>query len=91
MKVILLKLMVAKQYCLKIISDARRFVSPIFKDEYKSYSGRFLFVVYWQSCFSQFSFNPLDPMVSIECNVNKRDFKIIGNIFENPELLQSVA
>lgn len=78
----------SKTILVKDNSDARKFVSPIFKNQYKSDNGRFLFIVYWQNCFSQFNFNSLDQMVSIECNVGKRDFEIIGNIYENPELLK---
>ena len=80
----------SKTVLVKDNSDARRFVSPIFKDEYKSDNGRFLFIVFWQNCFSGFLFRAIEKMVSINCEVNSRDFMVKGNIFENPELLDTL-
>ena len=78
-----------KTILVKDNSDARRFVSPIFEDKYKSEIGRFNFKVYWQNSFSCFSFKSIEESVSINCEVNSRDYEIVGNIYENNELLKT--
>lgn len=68
-------------------SNARRYVSSTISDIYEWQHGRSIYTVYWQDVFSQFNFKPIEKGWSIQTDISKRDFEIIGNIYENPELL----
>lgn len=78
----------SKSILVKDHSETRRFVSPTFKDEYKFENGRFLFTVYWNEVFSMWGFKPTENRISIDSNTGNRDYKLIGNIKQNPELLK---
>lgn len=69
-------------------SEARKYVSPTIQDSRHFEKRRSEYKVYWQDNFLQFSFMSLsEPKHSINSDVSKREVEVIGNIFQNPELL----
>lgn len=69
-------------------SEARKYVSPVIQDSRHFEKRRSHYKVYWQANFTQFSFMSIsEPKHSIDSDVSKREYEVIGNIYQNPELL----
>ncbi len=69
-------------------SEARKFVNSNIKDERKFEKRRSKYEIYWQNDFSCFSFMSLEkPKHSINSDVMEREIEIIGNIYENKNLI----
>lgn len=69
-------------------SNARKFVSHTIKDQYEILKSRQPFKVEWHNPFSCFMFFEINSNSSINIDVNDRDFEVIGNIHDNPELIK---
>jgi uncharacterized phage protein (TIGR01671 family) len=69
-------------------SEARKFVNSTIQDTRKWEQRRSNYIVYWQDNFAQFNFKPVMPGHSIATDISKREYEIIGNIYENPELVK---
>ena len=66
-------------------SQARKYVSPSISDNYKTVHGVFPFVVEWNNTMLCYDFK--NEKAIINSFINGRQHEVIGNIHENPELL----
>lgn len=69
----------------KDYSKARLYVSSNIKDKFETIEEKAVFVCDWDNTFSSFSF--VSNTHSINLDIGKMDYKIIGNIHQNKDLL----
>jgi hypothetical protein len=70
------------------MSSARKYVSATISDSRKWEHRRSKYVVYWQENFACFNFKPVIDEHSINTVIGDRNIEIIGNIYQNKNLIE---
>ncbi|MEZ2446101.1 YopX family protein [Chitinophaga sp. RCC_12] len=70
------------------MSQARRFVASSIPDSYETVLGVFPFIVVWNTDFSGWGFK--SSIHQIATNVSERNYEVIGNIYQHPELIKTL-